>query len=486
LHVTHPTVEANALHKRIMQLIDAGRTEVARPLLAAARKLSPPGASISLLVARLAIREGDLDHAMQELDVAIAEQPAHPALRKSRAEVRQLQGDFEGAARDAAEAVILDRHDTQAKVMLGITMLDLGRAGDAVPCLEEAVAAEPLILIFRQTLAAAVEAAGNADAALLILSDAIALGPTDLRLRNAAILLCMRRSDYARAIQFAEQGRVAGIADASTFAMKGHALASLGNHEASAIAYQEALKLEPNDPYVRHLVIAGSGIPSDARAAPEYIRAVFDSYANRFDDHLISLGYSTPGRVRAALLAHPKIAAGVALGPVLDLGCGTGLAALAISDLPTGPIIGVDLSARMLEQARVKQLYAELREADILTELTRDNSERWPLIIAADVLCYFGALEAILGAVHARLEPGGWFLFSTEELHPDHDGAIPGDGSWALHRQGRYAHSYGYVHETACAAGFRVIRADRYSARREAGGDVPGILLAVERLAHDD
>jgi len=399
--------------------------------------------------------------------------------------VRQLRDDPEGAARDAAEAVILDSSDAEAKAILGIAMLDLARASDAVACLTEAVAMAPAALVYREPLATALEATGDPGAALLVLTEGIALGPANLALHNAAILLCMRRRDFTQALRLAEKARMAGIADAATFGMKGHALASLGQHEASTLAYQEALKLAPNDPYVRHLVMAGGAIPSGPRAAPEYVTAVFDGYAERFDDHLISLGYSTPGRIRAALQNHPKISAGFPLGPVLDLGCGTGLAALTISDLPLGPITGVDLSRKMLERAKAKQIYAELREADILTELARDSLQRWPLIIAADVLCYFGALETVLAAVHSRLEPGGWFLFSTEQLLPDHNGMVPGNGSWALHRMGRYAHSQDYIHEAACAAGFRVIRTDRHSSRREAGADVPGVLLAVERLADD-
>jgi tetratricopeptide (TPR) repeat protein len=344
LDLAHSTVEAGALRERIAQLIHAGRTGAARPLLAAARKLLPSGADIALLAAQLSIHDGDLDRATQELDPAIAELPANVALRKKRAEVRQLQGDLEGAARDAAEAVILDRDDTEAKAILGITMLDLGRVVDAVGCLEEAVAGAPLALAYRQTLAAALEVAGETDAALLVLNDAIAIGPRDLMLRNAAMLLCMRRRDYRQAAELAEQARIAGIADASTFAIKGHALASLGDHEGSVFAYQEALKLEPNNPYARHAVMAAAGLPRGAQpAAPDFIRAMFDGYASRFDDHLMSLGYSTPGRVRAALLSHPKIAAGIPVGPVLDLGCGTGLAALAISDLAVGPFTGVDL-----------------------------------------------------------------------------------------------------------------------------------------------
>jgi predicted TPR repeat methyltransferase len=483
LDLIHPTVEAGALRERVAKLIDAGRLGAARPLLAAAQRLSPPGADIPLLVARLAMRDGDLDQATQELDAAIVEWPTNPALRKKRAEVRQLRGDLEGAARDAAEAMFLDRNDIESKVILGITMLDLGRVFDAVACLAEAVAAAPAALMYRRTLSAALEAAGDADAALIVLTDAIALGPTDLILRNAVILLCMRRRDYRRAAEYAEQARVAGIADSSTFGMKGHALASLGDHEASFLAYQEALKLDPNDAYLRHLVMAGGGIASGVRAAPEYIRAVFDGYAGRFDNHLISLGYSTPGRIRAALQAHPKIAAGIPLGPVLDLGCGTGLAALAISDLPLGPITGVDLSPRMLDQARAKQIYAQLREGDVLLDLTGDGTSHWPVIIAADVMCYFGAVEAILAAVHCRLDSGGWFVFSTEELLPDHDGVVPGNGSWALHRQGRYAHSQDYIYEAVRAAGFRIVRTDRHCARREGGVNVLSVLLTIERLA---
>ena len=100
----------------------------------------------------------------------------------------------------------------------------------------------------------------------------------------------------------------------------------------------------------------------------------------------------------------------------------------------------------MLAHARPSELYAELREADIIADLTA-HKQRWPLILAADVLCYFGALEELLDLVHARLEPGGWFVFSVEEMLPDHDGLMPGNGNWALQRQGRYAHAEDYVYE---------------------------------------
>jgi predicted TPR repeat methyltransferase len=187
-----------------------------------------------------------------------------------------------------------------------------------------------------------------------------------------------------------------------------------------------------------------------------------------------------PGLFRAVVASHPVVAAGEQLGPVLDLGCGTGLVAVALAGLPVGPLVGVDIAPRMLRAAAAKQLYAELREADVMAVLAQDY-EQWKLILAADVLCYFGALEDVFAGMHARLVPGGWLVASTEELLPDADGVVPGDGDWALQRQGRYAHTFDYVRRTALDAGFTLRRLDREAVRHEASAPVAGLLLVLER-----
>jgi predicted TPR repeat methyltransferase len=394
-------------------------------------------------------------------------------------------GDREGAAADAAEAVILDSSDPVAKALLGVLMLELNRPVDAIACLSEAVATDPTYPAYREGLAAAQEATGDADAALATLTAGIAAAPGRIELRNAATLLSVRRRDFTTAVRLAEEARVAGIADACLFGLKGHALSSLGRHDEAAGAYAEALKLGPNDPYVRHLVAASGALPGAKRAPVEYLRAVFDGYADRFDLHLVSLGYRIPGLVRAELLRHPAIVAGESLGPVLDLGCGTGLMAVVLSDLPIGPITGVDIAPRMLANAAATQLYADLREADLMQLLTEDVA-RWRLILAGDVLCYFGALEDVLAAVHARLEPGGWFIFSVEELLPDYDGVMYGNGDWALHRQGRYTHTMDYIARVACDLHFTIRTLEHETVRYEADAPVAGFLAVLERTDHDD
>jgi predicted TPR repeat methyltransferase len=478
------TADADTLCDRAGALLEAGRSGAARPLVAAARKLALPSPQLTILAARMAIADGAWKQAKMELDEAIKTLPSHAELYKCRADVRSRLGDPEGAARDAAEAVILDPADPQGKAILGTALLNIGRIAEAVACMLEALAARPSDPILRTTLATALQAAGDPDTATQVLSDGIALNPASTDLRNAAILLCLRCRDFVRADRLAEQACAAGIADACTFGMKGHALSSLGRHDEAATAYQEAYKLGPDDPYVRHLVVASGALPDSSRAPEDYVRAVFDGYADRFDEHLISLGYSIPGAIRRALLSHPQIAAGEPVGPVLDLGCGTGLVGVALSDLPVGPFTGVDLSRRMLDHARARQIYDELREADIVADLTA-HPRHWPLILAADVLCYFGALEEVLALVHARLHPGGWFVFSVEELLADHDGVVPGDGRWALQHLGRYAHASDYVHEAAIAAGFRVLRTERLIARQESEVPVPGLVVTLECIGHD-
>ncbi|HXT82169.1 MAG TPA: methyltransferase domain-containing protein [Acetobacteraceae bacterium] len=474
------SVDAEALLQRIAGLIDAGRGGVARPLLAAARRLSPPSARLSHLAARLALREGALDEATAELNEAVTLDPLHAGLRICRADLRERCGDLDGATRDAAEAVILDRHDPVAKAALGGLMIRLGRFGDAASCLGEAVTAAPRDAPFREALATAQEAGGDPDTALATLVEGIALTPTVVALRNAAILLCVRGRRFDQAVQLAEQARQVGIADACTFGLCGHALSAMGRHDEATGAYVEALKLGPEDDYVRHLVMASRATPSALRAPADYVRTVFDGYADRFESHLVALGYRIPGLIRSALREHPAIMGGRSLGPVLDLGCGTGFAALAISDLPLGPITGVDLSARMLAHAAAKQIYAELIEGDLVSLLAAER-RNWPLILAADVFCYFGALDTLLGAIHPRMEPGGWLIFSVEALLADHNGTVPGNGAWALHRQGRYAHAHGYVREAAAAAGFREIRYEEQTVRNEANAPVPGLFVVLER-----
>ena len=493
------TADAEALTRRADELLAAHRPSAARALLAAAQRMAPRAPRTASLAARLEMREGRPGASLAALGQAIAVTP-RTDLFMLRADARRQLGDLAGAVADAAEAVIHGPDDPAAKALLGVLLLEVGRPEDAVRCLNEAVAAAPANTAFRQGLADAQVAVGQSDAAAATYTAGIAAAPGSVSLRNAAIMLAIRGRAFTTAVELAEAARAVGIADACTFGLKGHALASLGRHAEAADAYADALKLGPNDPHMRRIV-AAADVPADATRAPaDYLRRVFDGYSDRFEAHLISLGYRIPGVMRSALRAHLSIGPGVGapdretpnvgvhdagrtdaghrtrVGPVLDLGCGTGLAAVALADLPLGPWFGVDLSPRMLQLAAAKRLYAALHESDIIEFLTGD-SRQWGLILAADVLCYLGALEPLFAAVHARLSPGALFVGSAEELVGPHFG----NGDWALGRQGRFAHARDYIARAARAAGFAVRAIDAEVQRQDAGAPVAGFLIVLER-----
>jgi predicted TPR repeat methyltransferase len=475
------TADPETLAQRADELLSAQRPEAARALLAAARRLAPRGPRIASLAARLDMREGRPAASLAALGQAIAVAP-RVELFMLRADARRRLGDLAGAVADAADAVIHDRHNPAAKALLGVLMLDLERPGDAISCLAEAVEAAPANPTFREGLAAALTAAGQPESAAETYAAGIEAAPGSLELRNAAIMFALRQRDFAAAVALAEAARASGIADACTFGLMGHALSSLGRHADAADAYADALKLGPDDPHVRHLAAAAEMQPDATRASIDYVRNVFDDYAGHFDSHLISLGYRIPGVLRNAVRTYLPIDVvpgsqtenRARIGPVLDLGCGTGLVAVALADLPLGPFVGVDLSPRMLERAAAKRLYAGLHESDIIDFLTGDP-RRWRLIIAADVLCYLGPLEPLFEAAYRRMLPGGLFICSAEELV----GPYVGNGDWVRGR--RFAHARGYIARAARAAGFAAHAIDAEVQRHDAGAPVPGFLIVLER-----
>ncbi len=472
------TLERHTLVANINQLLAAGRVGPAKPLVAALRRTSPGHACVSELAARLAIMQGDTRTAQTELDHGLSLNPLEPALLRSRADLRRRLGDVVGAAQDAAEAVIADPRNATGKAILGILMVELGRPKDGVACLEEAVASEPGLPDFREALAQAQAAGDNEDAAAATLNDAINSAPAHIGVRNAAVLLALRRGRFADAVALAEDARQYGHADARLFGLKAHALSRLGRSEEAAETYAEALRLGPADAYVRHLVSTTGARPGDDRAPPEYLRALFDNYAERFKSSLIGLGYRIPGVIRHAIETHVNLPAGGLHGPALDLGCGTGLVAVALHDLPIGPIYGVDISRRMLELADQKKLYASLREADLL-DVLNEPEPSYQLIFAADVLCYFGDLGRVLRASFSRLCPGGLLLASVEEAAPD----LTAGRGWRLGPHGRYAHAARYLEDISRAAGFDVTASTQEVVRLEAGAPVHGRFAVLRRPA---
>ncbi|MEC7986294.1 MAG: tetratricopeptide repeat protein, partial [Myxococcota bacterium] len=182
------------------------------------------------------------------------------------------------------------------------------------------------------------------------------------------------------------------------------------SRQAAAAALEKAVALDPENGKAIYLLHVFQGTLPE-RAPLDYVRNLFDYYAPKFDEHLRDvLHYQTPQKLSQFLRRHHTQSH---FERVLDLGCGTGLMAEELRDL-SQRIIGVDLSEKMLAQAEKKEVYHSLFNGDILSYLGEERPA-FDLIVAADVLVYFGDLQPILSAVSQRLKPGGVFLFSVEK-----------------------------------------------------------------------
>jgi predicted TPR repeat methyltransferase len=220
------------------------------------------------------------------------------------------------------------------------------------------------------------------------------------------------------------------------------------------------------DAVIAYLEAAETGAPPPERSTPAYVTALFDLYAPSFDDSLRGfLAYRAPERLLEAVHA--------VLGPrtglqVLDLGCGTGLAGPLLRPLARR-LEGVDLSPGMLERARERGVYDALWTGEITAELAAAHT-RYDLLVAVDVLVYFGALEPLFAEAARRLAPGGLFALTVEK------GSEPG---YRLQPSARYAHHLDYVRGCAHAAGLRPVLEREEVLRRQAGQSVVGHVLVL-------
>ncbi|HJE24017.1 MAG TPA: methyltransferase domain-containing protein [Methylorubrum populi] len=300
--------------------------------------------------------------------------------------------------------------------------------------------------------------------------------------RYAYAEACLAEGDPAGAAEMAEQSLEIAPSYAPAWFLLGRAREAAfvrsgdeADRRAALAAFERALGLDPEDGLGSRLHLAGLG-GGDALAAisPAYVRALFDGYAARFEQHLVGeLGYCGPERMVAALDALPCALQHFPV--VLDLGCGTGLMARALADR-AGRMAGCDLSPAMLARARATGLYERLAESDLVAFLDGEPEASADLIVAADVFIYLGDLAPALAAIARVLRPGGFAVMTVQS--PEAEGIGDGAGI-VLGGDGRYAHTDSYLRAAAERADLALAALEPAVIRRQRGADVPGRVVIL-------
>src|SRR5450432_2875749 len=296
-------------------------------------------------------------------------------------------------------------------------------------------------------------------------------------------LMADRRFDFARNLQL--RGDLVAAEDlfvqatdlapgfATAWFTLGEVREQLGDRAGAILAFRNSEKTDPGDRNGAGLRLMRLGAIDLAGMRPAYVKALFDQYAPKFDAALMDdLGYRAPALLLAAVLGtRAAVGKPAIFSRVIDLGCGTGLAARAFSAV-AGEIIGIDLSPRMIERARLTGLYAELEVGEIVEGLSRKQDASADLILAADVMVYVHDMTPLLAEVARVLASGGLFAFTVESHLAE--GVVLGQGL-------RYAYSASSVRALVADAGLTLDLLQPASSRTENGAQVPGFVVAAAR-----
>lgn len=440
------------------------------------------------------------------------------------------------AAMDCYQAALnIDQNNPLACNNLGITHFLSGNAEKAVSCYKQAISHRPDFVDAHYNLANSLIKLGQFEAALNILNDTLILFPKHFGALFQLGRLHMQQQSYQSASEFLTKAEKIEPDHFELQCNLGHCCLKTGDYQAAREHYRNALRFEPNNPELHynlgvlaetqnhldhaithyqnainlnpdyfaahhnlgivfiqkphianalsHLNTALALQPDNAslqykiksleqdtsleKAPSAYIKELFDGYADHYDQHLCeALDYNAPHLLL-------KISRIKKVGSILDLGCGTGLCGPVFKP-HCGHLSGVDLSTQMLVRAHQKECYDKLYEQDLI-EYLEQTTRHYDLVIAADVLVYFGKLEQLFSLVHQRLHPSGTFLFNIEPSEQ-----MP----YRIAQSGRFNHYDGYIEQLAQETGFEIIEKQSMITRTQNNEPVHGIGYYLRQGKH--
>jgi predicted TPR repeat methyltransferase len=307
---------------------------------------------------------------------------------------------------------------------------------------------------------------GNAEEALATLDQAIRADPANPEARGHRTIALVELGRHQEALACVDEVLSKDRGIPALWTMRGNLLRDLGRPDEAVAAFRAALE-NGGDPAVNNYYIAaitGSAPPPASPAA--YVRALFDGYARGFDEHLVKvLRYRAPEILVDRLSKQ-------SFDCVIDLGCGTGLCGERVRSRARR-VVGVDLSANMVQQARARGAYDEVVQGDVVEFLRGLPEGSADLVLAADVFIYVGALEEVFERVHAAMKPQGIFAFSVE--------LAPGPQRVVLLPSMRYAQSREYILELAQRYGFEPTALEEHPIRHDQMQPIPGLFVWLHR-----
>jgi len=409
------------------------------------------------------------DEALASYERALVLKPDHPESLNNRGKALEELKRFDEALASYEQALALRPDYIDSLINRGNVLQALKRFDEALACYDRALALRPEHAEAFNNRGNALKELRRLDEAVASYERALALSPdyAEAFYNRGNTLQELKRLDEAAASYERALALKPTLFGASAFERLGSLLYQLGRADQAAGVYRRWLELEPANAEAQHMYAAATREEVPQRASAQYVSAVFDRFADSFDATLERLDYAAPRLLYEALSQRVDCGRGGLV--VLDVGCGTGLCGVLLR-ASAKFLAGVDLSSQMLARARARNLYDELFEGELCAFMA-SRPEEFDLVICADTLVYFGALDEPVAAARRCLRRKGAFAFTVE--------ALPEATStpFRINAHGRYAHAGAYLRDTMESSGFSAVQCRPVVLRKEFGDDVTGYLV---------
>ena len=141
---------------------------------------------------------------------------------------------------------------------------------------------------------------------------------------------------------------------------------------------------------------------------PEDSKKLYKKWAQTYDeDFALSSNYLSPKKISSFFNKHTKNTD----TPILDVGAGTGLVGELLYRTGNKKIIGIDISPEMLEQAKSKECYSSLMEADVTRKIPL-KSNSIGAIVSAGTFTHGHVGPDAFDELLRITKPGGLFVLS--------------------------------------------------------------------------
>lgn len=472
-------------------------------------KLDPESAEAQNNLANLYLKQNDFANALGHYHKAITLNPAHIEAHFNLALLFLKQHNLDAAMTEFRNVLRLNPDNALAMKNLADLYLQTEQYADAATLYRQSIRLQPDYKEAINNLGVTLLKQGEAEAAIQAFIDIIKHDESDIEARNNLAAIYLQQDRYENAARNYQEllryvpddleahynlgvaqmaiGEIESAAKHFHFVLEDDpnhfdARCNLAviflkrdNKVEAAKQYRLAHELRPHDETVNFMLAALTQEATPDTAPSEYVQHLFDNYAVYYEKHVAEvLHYKVPDLMRNAIIKIRNQTGIKAKWRILDLGCGTGLSGDIFSDM-SDYMVGVDLSAKMIAKASLRNIYQDLMVTDVVTYV-KSTMDKFDLVLAADVVVYMGDLAELFKEVHRLLNDVGLFSFNIEKQT-----AIE-TGDYHLRATARYSHSKTYIEKLAASNGFEILVADEIVPRIQEGKPLAGYLFVLRRV----